>query len=142
MFASLTLLPALLAFQGRHVLSRRERRLLEEKGPGPVVVSGPWQRWAHFVSRHPRVLSAAAIGIIAVFVVPFFSLHLGSSDQGSDPAGSTTRQAYDLLAKGFGPGFNGPLTIVGSIHDAEDKAAMMALDASLHGKPDVATVRR
>ncbi len=140
MFASLTLLPALLAFQGRHVLSRRERRLLEEKGPGPVVVSGPWQRWAHFVSRHPRVLSAAAIGIIAVFVVPFFSLHLGSSDQGSDPAGSTTRQAYDLLAKGFGPGFNGPLTIVGSIHDGRDKAVMTALDASLHGKPDVATV--
>ncbi len=87
-------------------------------------MSGPWQRWAHFVSRHPRVLTFAAIAIIVTIIVPFFSLQLGSSDQGSDPAGSTTRQAYDLLAQGFGPGFNGPLTVVGSIHNPGDLAAM------------------
>jgi len=141
MLASVTLLPSLLAFQKKHVLSRKERRALDKDGPGPVVISGPWQRWSHFVSRHPRVLTVAALAIIITFVIPFFSLHLGSSDQGSDPASSTTRQAYDLLAKGFGPGFNGPLTIVGSIKNAGDTATMQRLDASLNGKPGIAFVQ-
>jgi RND superfamily putative drug exporter len=141
MLASITLLPSLLAFQKQHVLSRRERRALAKDGPGPIVVSGPWQRWANFVSRHPRTLTVGALAVIVLFVIPFFSLQLGSSDQGSDPAGSTTRMAYDELAKGFGPGFNGPLTIVGSINNPNDKAAMEKLDTSLTGKPDVAAVQ-
>jgi RND superfamily putative drug exporter len=140
MLASISLLPSLLAFQKHHVLSRRERRVLDREGPGPVVVSGPWQRWSHFVARHPRALTFAALAVIAAFVVPFFSLQLGSSDQGSDPAGSTTRQAYDLLAQGFGPGFNGPLTIVGSIRDPRDKSTLEGLDATLRKVPGVAAV--
>lgn len=140
MLASITLLPALLGFQRHHVLSRRERRELAANGPGPIVVSGPWQRWSHFVSRHPRVLTFAALAIIVTIIVPFFSLQLGSSDQGSDPAGSTTRLAYDQLAQGFGPGFNGPLTVVGSLRNAGDLTAMEHLDASLKGKPGVAAV--
>ncbi|MGB7104931.1 MAG: MMPL family transporter [Acidimicrobiales bacterium] len=140
MLASVTLLPSLLAFQKQHVLSRRERRALAKDGPGPIVVSGPWQRWANFVSRHPRTLTVGALAVIILFIIPFFSLQLGSSDQGSDPAGSTTRQAYDLLAQGFGPGFNGPLTIVGAIHNPSDKATMEQLESSLTGKPDVAAV--
>jgi len=140
MLASISLLPSLLAFQKHHVLSRRERRAIKEHGPGPVMVGGPWQRWAHFVSRHPRVLSLGALLLIVAFIVPFFSLHLGSSDQGSNPPNTTTRQAYDLLAKGFGPGFNGPLAIVGALNGASDKAAMQSLDASLNGKPGVAAV--
>jgi putative drug exporter of the RND superfamily len=140
MLASITLLPSLLAFQKQHVLSRRERRALAKDGPGPIVISGPWQRWANFVSRHPRTLTVGALAVIILFIVPFFSLQLGSSDQGSDPAGSTTRQAYDLLAQGFGPGFNGPLTIVGAIHNSNDKATMEQLDSSMKDKPDVAAV--
>ena len=140
MLASVTLLPALLAFQRRHVLSRRERHSLDVHGPGPVVVSGPWRRWALFVSRHPRTLSLAALLVIVTFVLPFFSLHLGNADQGSDPAGSTTRQAYDLLAKGFGAGFNGPLTVVGAITRPSDRATLERLDQTLAGQPDVAAV--
>jgi RND superfamily putative drug exporter len=140
MVASVTLLPSLLAFQRHHVLSRKERRTLKEKGAGPIVVSGPWQRWAQFVSRHPRALSLGAIAVIVAFIIPFFSLQLGSSDQGSNPAGSTTRQAYDLLAQGFGPGFNGPLTVVGAIRTPSDKLTLEHLDESLHTKPDVAAV--
>ncbi len=140
MLASLTLLPALLAFQKHRALSRRERRALAEHGPEPIVVAGPWQRWAHFVSRHPRVLSVAALALIAVVASPYFSLHLGSSDQGSNPPSSTTRQAYDLLATGFGPGFNGPLVVVGDLHSAADVAAMRTLDANLVHRPDVAAV--
>ena len=141
MFASLTLLPALLAFQKLRVLNRRERRSLKENGPEPTVVEGGWQRWALFVSRHPRVLSLGAIVVIVFVSLPYFSLHLGSSDQGSNPPSSTTRHAYDLLATGFGPGFNGPLTVVGAIHSPADKAALNALDQSLVGKPNIAAVR-
>jgi RND superfamily putative drug exporter len=138
MFASLTLLPALLGFQGDHVLSRRERRSLATNGPEPIVTNSRWQRWANTVTEHPRKLSLVALIAIVVICIPFFSLHLGSSDAGTDPAGSTTRQAYDLLATGFGPGFNGPLQVVGSIHNAKDEAVMVALDQKLQGKPDIA----
>jgi len=138
MFASLTLLPALLGFQGDHVLSRRERRSLATNGPEPIVTNSRWQRWANTVTEHPRKLSLVALIAIVVICIPFFSLHLGSSDAGTDPAGSTTRQAYDLLATVFGPGFNGPLQVVGSIHNAKDEAVMVALDQKLQGKPDIA----
>jgi len=137
MLAALTLLPALLAFQKHHVLSRRERRKLAAEGPEPLVVQGGWQRWANFVARRPRELSVVAVLVIVALGLPIFSLHLGISDAGSDPASSTTRLAYDLLAKGFTPGFNGPLTVVGSIHNNADKTAMENLDASLSGKPDI-----
>jgi RND superfamily putative drug exporter len=140
MFASLTLLPSLLAFQKTRVLSRRERRKLASDGPEPTIIEGGWQRWARFVARHPRELSLVALVVIVALGLPIFSLHLGISDAGSDPAGSTSRMSYDLLAQGFGPGFNGPLTVVGTLHNNADKATMNALDASLVGKPDVAAV--
>jgi len=140
MFASLTLLPSLLAFQKRRVLSRRERRSLDADGPEAIVVEGGWQRWALFVGRHPRILSVAALALILTATVPYFSLHLGNADQGSDPSGSTTRNAYNLLAQGFGPGFNGPLVVVGALHSPADITTMQKLDASLSGKPDIAAV--
>ena len=140
MLASLTLLPALLGFQKSRVLSRRERRALKAHGPEPIVVEGGWQRWAQFVSRHPRVLSAGALALIVLATVPFFSLHLGSSDQGQNPKSSTTRQAYDLLATGFGQGFNGPLQVVGAITTPADLLTMQHLAESLKTKPDVALV--
>ncbi len=140
MFAALTLLPSLLAFQKMRVLSRRERRRLQESGPEPALLEGGWQRWAAFVARRPRTLSAVALLVILALALPVFSLNLGISDQGSDPAGSTTRHAYDLLAKGFGPGFAGPLVVVGSLHNAADKTSMQALDTTLHNKPGIAAV--
>ncbi|HEY5437273.1 MAG TPA: MMPL family transporter [Acidimicrobiales bacterium] len=140
MFASLTLLPAFLGLFNMHVLSRKERRKLKNEGPEPIIVANGWQRWADFVGRNPRKLSLVALLAIVIICVPFFSLHLGSSDQGTDPAGTTTRQAYDLLAKGFGPGFNGPLQVVGVIHSPKDEATMVALAQKLQGKPDVAAV--
>jgi RND superfamily putative drug exporter len=70
MLASLTLLPALLGMQKHHVLSRRERRALEQHGPEPAVVETGWQRWANFVSRHPRTLSLGALAVIVMAAVP------------------------------------------------------------------------
>ncbi len=104
------------------------------------MVSGPWQRWAHYVARHPKSLTLGALAVIVLIIVPFFSLQLGSSDAGTDPTTSTTRLAYDLLAQGFGPGFNGPLDIVGAIKSPRDKATMNHLDTMLKGKPGVAEI--
>jgi RND superfamily putative drug exporter len=140
MLASLTLLPCLLGFQKHRVLSRRERRRLASDGPEAKMVEGGWQNWALFVSRHPRVLSIGALLAIVLIALPVFSLNLGISDQGSDPAGTTTRTAYDLLAQGFGPGFNGPLAVVGAIHSPADVTAMDSLATSLHNAKDVAFV--
>jgi RND superfamily putative drug exporter len=67
-------------------------------------------------------------------------LRLGSSDQGNDAPSSTTRQAYDLLADGFGPGFNGPLILVAQSSDAADGAALRTLVSELPRVPDVAAV--
>ncbi len=112
MLASVTLLPALLAFIGPRVLSRKERRHLAANGPEGEVTAGGWLRWSQFVARHPVRLALVSGVAICALAVPYFSLHLGSADAGSDPAGSTTHQAYEYLSQGFGPGFNGPLQIV------------------------------
>ncbi len=140
MAASITLLPALVAFMGPRVLSRRERRRLAERGPAAPEDAGAWRRWALFVSRHPRLLSVGALAIVVLVALPATALRLGSSDQGSDPVGSTTRQAYDLLAQGFGPGFNGPLTVVGQVRSSADLAAMGRLDTAIHHVAGVAAV--
>jgi RND superfamily putative drug exporter len=138
--ASVTLLPALLSFIGMRALSRRERRRLAEHGPEPELPTGFAARWSAFVERHPKVLGAVALVVMAVLALPTFSLHLGTSDQGNDPKTATTRQAYDLLADGFGPGVNGPLTLVTEVDGADDKLALDNLDGTLRATDGVASV--
>ncbi|MEU3617619.1 MMPL family transporter [Streptomyces sp. NPDC006872] len=138
--ASVTLLPALLSFIGMRALSRRERRRLAEHGPQPEVPAGFAARWSAFVERHPKLLGAIALGVISVLALPTFALHLGTSDQGNAPKSATTRQAYDLLADGFGAGVNGPLTLVTSVHGAEDRLALDSLDLALRTTEGVASV--
>ncbi|WP_329167766.1 MMPL family transporter [Streptomyces sp. NBC_01267] len=138
--ASVTLLPALLSFIGMRALSRRERRRLAERGPQPELPTGFAARWSAFVERHPKLLGTFAATVMLVLALPTFGLHLGTSDQGNSPAGSTTRQAYDLLAKGFGPGVNGPLTLVAQLDGAGDRVALDRLPDQLRATPDVASV--
>ncbi|MFE0867185.1 MMPL family transporter [Streptomyces rochei] len=138
--ASVTLLPALLSYIGPRALSRRERRRLAEHGPEPELPTGFAARWSAFVERHPKLLGALALVVITVLALPTLGLRLGTSDQGNDPQGSTTRQAYDLLAEGFGPGVNGPLTLVTEVGGAEDRLALDNLDASLRTTEGVASV--
>jgi RND superfamily putative drug exporter len=138
--ASVTLLPALLSLIGIRALSRRERRRLAEHGPEPELPTGFAARWSAFVERHPKVLGAVALVVMAVLALPTFSLHLGTSDQGNDPKTATTRQAYDLLADGFGPGVNGPLTLVTKVDGADDKLALDNLDGTLRATEGVASV--
>ncbi|MFE9769129.1 MMPL family transporter [Streptomyces sp. NPDC005808] len=150
--ASVTLLPALLSFIGPRALSRRERRRLYEHGPQPEIPTGLAARWSVFVERHPKVLGSVALAVMALLALPTLSLHLGTSDQGNDPERTTTRQAYDLIAEGttpsgvaetgggFGPGVNGPLTLVTRVGGAEDKLALDNLDATLRATEGVASV--
>ncbi|MEV0641202.1 MMPL family transporter [Streptomyces sp. NPDC050619] len=137
--ASVILLPALLSLIGMRALSRRERRRLVEHGPQPELPTGFAARWSAFVERHPKVLGALALAVITVLALPTLGLRLGTSDQGNDPGSSTTRQAYDLLADGFGPGVNGPLTLVTEVHGAEDKLVLDNLAATIRTTEGVAS---
>lgn len=138
--ASITLLPALLSFIGMRALSRRERRALAEHGPQLELPTGFAARWSAFVERHPKLLGAVAAVVMGVLALPTLSLHLGTSDQGNGPATATTRQAYDLLAEGFGPGVNGPLTLVAGLDGADDRVALDQLPAALSATRGVASV--
>uniref|UniRef100_A0AAU2JVA3 MMPL family transporter n=1 Tax=Streptomyces sp. NBC_00049 TaxID=2903617 RepID=A0AAU2JVA3_9ACTN len=137
--ASVTLLPALLSCIGMRALSRRERRKLAADGPRPEHTTGFAARWSAFVERHPKLLGVVATGVMLVLALPTFSLHLGTSDQGNNPATSTTRQAYDLLADGFGPGTNGPLTVVARLDGAGDRLAVDQLAEALRTTKGVAS---
>ncbi|MFF8379029.1 MMPL family transporter [Streptomyces sp. NPDC015661] len=138
--ASVTLLPALLSFIGMRALSRRERRTLAERGPQPELPTGFAARWSAFVERHPKILGGIAVLVMGVLALPTLSLHLGTSDQGNGPAAATTRKAYDLLADGFGPGVNGPLTLVAGLDGADDRVALDQLPAALTATKGVASV--
>ncbi|HEV2887158.1 MAG TPA: MMPL family transporter, partial [Jatrophihabitans sp.] len=138
MLASLTLLPALLSFLGLKVLPRRQRR---EVRAGTFDLSEHrdfWYRWSHLVERRKLALGAAALIALAVLAVPFFSMRLGSSDQGNDPKASTTRKGYDLIAQGFGPGYNSGLQLVVSGPDAADQEYLGRVSQRLASVADVA----
>jgi RND superfamily putative drug exporter len=138
--AALTLLPAILGFFGTRVLGRRARRALSRGELTTSDQGGWWERWTGFMQGRPAVIATIAVLAMALIALPFFSMRLGSSDAGSDPAGTTTRQAYDLLAKGFGPGYNGPLLLVAQVNGAAQRAAFATVAASIARTPGVVRV--
>jgi RND superfamily putative drug exporter len=138
--AAVTLLPAILGGFGNKMLGRKERRKLAAEGPHNASVGGLWTRWAELVSHRKALLGSVAIVVIAILAVPTLSLRLGSSDAGNNPTSTTTRQAYDLLATGFGPGSNGPLLLVAQMKTDADVTALNQLSATLAKVPGVASV--
>jgi len=140
--ASLTLLPALLGFLGTRVLRRSERRALREGSLRTSDESAGWVRWVGWMQQRPAVFAAVSAGILVLLAIPFLSMRLGSADSGSDPAGSTTRKAYDLLAKGFGPGYNGPLQLVAQVSGPAQRAAFVRVDRAVAATPGVVGATR
>ncbi|MDG4863466.1 MMPL family transporter [Streptomyces sp. T-3] len=118
--AAITLLPAMLGVLGMRVLSRRQRRRLATDGPEPAEASGAAARWSAYVQKKPKSIALVAVIVMAALAVPVLSLRLGATDQGNHQESQTTRKAYDLLAEGFGPGFNGPLQLVSEQRDTGD----------------------
>ena len=139
MIAALTLLPALFGVLKRRVFSKRARKRIDG-GEFKNSESGFWANLASGVSRRPIPLSIIAIAVIVVLSIPFFSLHLGSSDQGNDPKTTTTRKAYDLLGAGFGVGTNGPLQVITTVSAKADSTALSSAATAIQALPDVAMV--
>jgi len=141
MLAALTVLPALLSRFGARIGQRRgEQRLGRRTGSSREAATGFWVRWSGFIERHPWQGAIAGLAIMLTLCAPALALRLGNSDAGNNPSGQTTRQAYDVLAKGFGPGFNGPLQVVASLPRPSDTAAMTSIASALRASGDVASV--
>ena len=136
MIAALTLLPVLLTIAGRRVDRLRIPGLGERRAS--TAEDTRWFRWSREIQRRPVLSAALSGGLLIVLCIPVLSLRLGSDDAGSDPAGSTTRKAYDLLAEGFGPGFNGPFSIVAALPGKGEDAALAEARKVLAGEADVA----
>jgi RND superfamily putative drug exporter len=139
--SALTLLPALLGLLGRWVdrlripgLGRARRRAHAHERPGLSI------RWARGVTRRPVAAAVAGTAILLVLAAPVLGMRLGQSDQGSQPPSTSQRKAYDLLAEGFGPGFNGPLVLVGTVPDEAARQRVDVLRSTVADTPGVVAV--
>jgi uncharacterized membrane protein YdfJ with MMPL/SSD domain len=109
--ASISLLPALLGLLGHRIAWLR----LPWSTPGGPSQGGVWRRWAGTVTRHPVAVALTSLALLAVLIVPAFSLRFGQEDLGATSTSTTERQAYDLITAGFGVGYNGPLQVASAL---------------------------
>jgi RND superfamily putative drug exporter len=137
MIAALTLLPALLTIAGSRV-DRLRIPGLGERTPS-TAEDTRWFRWSRTIQRRPLVAALLSGAVLIVLCIPTLSLRLGSNDAGTDPAGTTTRESFDLLAEGFGPGFNGPFSIVAALPSRGEDAALKQLRSTLKAEEGVAS---
>jgi putative drug exporter of the RND superfamily len=141
---AITLLPAILGFAG-HRIARRNRVLAfrprgERQDREPASI-----RWARHVTKRPLPILVAGLIGLGVVALPALHLRLGLPDGGSKPTSTTERRAYDLLTASFGPGFNGPLTVVVDAPDltrAQQGTLARGVVRGLARFPGVAAVSR
>ena len=141
--AALTLLPALIAFAGHNIdrfsipgtRVKVEAGVRDERGR-----YHGFARWSHHVSRHPVLYLVASLGVVLALAGPMLSLRLGQPDASTEPTTSTLRRSYDLLAHGFGPGFNGPLVVAVDLRDRDSLPALTEIASRVRTDPDVAAV--
>ena len=130
MIAALTLLPALLGLFGARIertVERRAKRARHADGER-------WRRVADVIQRRPWPALALATALLLALSAPALDLRLGFADAGNDPESSTSRQAYELIAEGFGPGFSAPFVVVAE----GDQRAAGELQQTLARTPGVA----
>ncbi|CCH86705.1 MMPL domain transmembrane transporter [Modestobacter italicus] len=163
MLAALTLVPALLGLAGPRVLARRDRRARQaavaaDDDPATTAARladlaarsdeaherSAFARWGRRVSDRPLPWALLSTAVLVVLAIPVLSLQLGQVDAGTDPTTETDRRAYDLLAEGFGPGINGPLSVVVVVPDGtspDDATTLLTNTATTLGQtPGVASV--
>ncbi|MCU1352326.1 MAG: hypothetical protein JWM05_1535, partial [Acidimicrobiales bacterium] len=135
--AAVTLLPALMGFAGHNI---DRLRLPGSKAATTNDEHSTAARWSHHVARHPWRYLVGGFVLLGVLTIPFFGIRLGQTDAGNDPRNSTTRKSYDLLAAGFGKGFNGPLTLAVDLGQAGQAQALPAIVREVSRDPGVAFV--
>jgi RND superfamily putative drug exporter len=132
MLASVTLVPAIMGFAGTKLAAKERKRRHHRE---------TWAyRWSRQIQRRPWLMAGLSLAVLVTIAVPMFSIHLGVADQGNDPRSLTTRRAYDLLAKGFGPGSNGPVLLAADFTGKTNRDSVTAFAATLRNDPDVALV--
>ncbi|WP_238156748.1 MMPL family transporter [Kribbella sp. VKM Ac-2571] len=132
MLAAVTLLPSLLTLFGKRIeRSVRKHAAKQRRTPGDG-----WRKLAGVVQRGPWVPLVLGVLALVALSLPALGMRLGFADAGTDDPAKTSRKAYDLLAEGFGPGFNGPLVVVSE----GDQAAAQALGQTLAADPGIAAV--
>jgi RND superfamily putative drug exporter len=154
LLASLTLLPALLSRFGPRLLRpngggrisfRRRERASSTRPSGAVGPAGDgdggsaWRRWSTVVQARPWPLAAVSLAVMLALLAPVFALRLDESDAGNDASSLSSRHAFDLLAKGFGEGFNGPLLLVVE-HPRRDPESLAQLRAAATATAGVVAV--
>jgi RND superfamily putative drug exporter len=138
MIAALTLLPALLTIAGNWVNRLRIPGL--GSGARSIDENSWWFRWSRRIQRRPWIAVLLSGALLLALCIPTLSLRLGTNDAGTDPAGTTTREAYDLLADGFGPGFNGPFVLAAELPEKGDDAPLQELRTELKSEEGVEAV--
>ena len=144
MAASVTLFPALLGYLGRHVdrlrLPLGRRRPIDVAVGGHVEPSRAWLAWSRAVDRHRWI--AATVGVVALLALasPYLDVRYGFPDAGNNTEDTQTRQAYDLLADGFGPGMNGPLLLVTELPSGASADDLGPVADAVRAVPGVASV--
>jgi RND superfamily putative drug exporter len=141
MLAAITLLPAVIGLVGRNINRWRVPSLIHHRdGPAPPPEESIWARWATTVARHAWLFAILGVSILLVLAWPVLSMRLGESDDGNLPTSTTQRQAYDLIAQGFGPGTNGPLLVVVALPTTSDPDLLTDISAAITKTPNVAAV--
>jgi putative drug exporter of the RND superfamily len=138
MIAALTLLPAMLSMVGNWVNRLRIPGL--GSGARSIDEGSWWFRWSGRIQRRPWIAALLSGAVLIALCIPTLSLRLGSNDAGTDPAGTTTREAYDLLAEGFGPGFNGPFVLAAELPEKGNDEALQDLRTQLKSEDGVEEV--
>jgi RND superfamily putative drug exporter len=140
--AALTLVPALLGFARERI----DRLQVHTPVAEPTNERSPLHRYTGTLARHPWRFALGGIAALAVLAIPALSMQLGHVGPGSQPRSYSERRAYDAISRGFGPGANGPLTIVAQLPRSATQLQISALESSLttalHETPDVGSVGR
>jgi RND superfamily putative drug exporter len=140
MMAAQTLLPALVRIVGTRTLTRRQRAALARGETDVPEASRRWLGWAKRVEAHRVMYAIGALAALVALGVPFFSMRQGSADYSTDPTSTTTTtyRGYEMLVRGFGPGFSGPLQLVAAVNGPADQAAFAHVVSAAAHTPGVA----